>query len=479
MAVIDSEVRKHISTLLPNIDDLEYCNNYLDQVGVSYPVALDMLGYQKRLLCSKWWTRALSRKKDRSYEANQIVDGLVKRGQQLYSSDATVLKAVHRAQEAIKYFDSLEMVSDSGETVDMTNIVEHSIANPNNRRAELMIRIAGFEVYAYEHNFIAEFYTITCPSRFHRYSGNTLNTRFDTDCNPKAAQIYLTDLWANIRKKFDRQKIKPFGFRVAEPHHDGCPHWHMLLFIMPEQRDQVRQIIHDYALADSSDEKGASPLPGQKPGEGGARFKAVAIDSNVGSATGYIAKYISKNLGFDLTDPACDISAKSQEYGFRVKAWSSVWGIRQFQQIGGAPVTIWRQLRKLPDVIDDPILEQARLAADQSRWADFLNIMGGADAKRIDMPIELLKKKQVNLETGEMKTNRYGEVVSIIYGVSRLACEAITRTKQWIIVKKGTSVESTPTRAAGGGAFPWSPVNNCPPYGGKTLHQHNEEYHKC
>ncbi|WP_461552938.1 replication endonuclease [Sulfuriferula sp.] len=46
---------------------------------------------------------------------------------------------------------------------------------------------------------------------------------------------------------------------VAEPHHDATPHWHMLLFVAPEQRDRFREIIRHYALQDSPDEEGDEP----------------------------------------------------------------------------------------------------------------------------------------------------------------------------------------------------------------------------
>ena len=32
-----------------------------------------------------------------------------------------------------------------------------------------------------------------------------------------------------------------FGFRVTEPHHDGTPHWHLLLFINPDHVEEVTE----------------------------------------------------------------------------------------------------------------------------------------------------------------------------------------------------------------------------------------------
>ena len=34
-----------------------------------------------------------------------------------------------------------------------------------------------------------------------------------------------------------------YGFRVAEPQHDGTPHWHLLLFMPRENVKQIGSII--------------------------------------------------------------------------------------------------------------------------------------------------------------------------------------------------------------------------------------------
>ncbi len=181
-----------------------------------------------------------------------------------------------------------------GDVLNLAEVLKRSVANPAVRRAELMVRLRGFEDYANGKGHTALFYTITTPSKYHRTSGAGLNDKYQ-DYTPRDAQAYLCDVWARIRAKLKREELNVYGFRVAEPHHDGTPHWHILLFMPADQAKSVSAIIRDYAMQEDGTEAGADKH----------RFEAVAIKSDKGSATGYIAKYVSKNIdGFGLGRPA-------------------------------------------------------------------------------------------------------------------------------------------------------------------------------
>ncbi len=229
-------------------------------------------------------------------------------------------------------------------------------------------------------------------------------------------------MWAKTRAQWNREDIKPYGFRVAEPQHDGTPHWHVLLFVEAQQVERVKSVISHYSLLQDGDERGAK--------ENRCDFKL--IDPKKGSATGYIAKYVPKNIdgeGLDKGVYGEDPITAAQ----RVDAWSSCWCIRQFQQIGGASVSVWRELRRLNQKLSiDSIIEKARQAADESDWQGYVNAMGGVFVKQKDQPLKLAYDASFNSETGECKLGQYdGDIIHSIKGLLYKGQVIVTRFFSW------------------------------------------------
>ena len=347
-----------------------------------------------------------------------------------YVSDATFTRYRQQKRRIRRLLEILVAINELGEEIALDEIADHSLANPAIRRAELMVRIRGFDQVSIELGHVAMMVTITCPSRMHshRAEDGAPNPRFDPEATPKDAQAYMRKLWSRIRSCLQRRGIRPYGFRITEAHHDGTPHWHLLLFIEPRDQQDMLAILRKYALADSPDEPGAAKH----------RFQVEMIDRAKGSAVSYVAKYVSKNIdGHGLE--AIDGEEPPATNAERIAAWASTWDVRQFQQIGGPPVGVWRELRRAPELCETPgIVGKLADAANRGDWRLFVMLMGGPSVRRKDLPINLHKDHDSRL-------NRYGEPIG--ERVTGITCEGEvfpTRLHTWSIERKAPGNDSAP-----------------------------------
>lgn len=421
---------------------IEYARKRVKECGLTFPIddpenasKADWGRAMARVFCPLWWRRKVRKIQARKIETVARDIRLVSASAGIYASDINVTRRKAQRQRNRETLSRLEATSEAGDTVPMMDVVGASTANPEKRRHELMTRMRGFEECATAAGDHGLFVTLTTPSRFHAMSLNRRtgkaygNAKF-TGATPREAQAYFCRLWARMRAQCWREGIRPYGFRIAEPHHDGTPHWHMMLFCDPSKAGRLKTILRDYALEDS---------PGE-PGAESQRLKIIDMDPNKGSAAGYIAKYVSKNIDgngieADLYGRDANDSAK------RIDAWASTWGIRQFQQIGGASVTVWRELRRLQAeqiIADEPDSDRAAevlrvwAAADSSDWAAYTMTQGGVTVKR--------DEQVIRAQYEEKELGRYYEPVKRLAGVVSDGFGFLcTRLLSWTIQAAGTA----------------------------------------
>ncbi|OLO03306.1 replication endonuclease [Salinicola socius] len=451
-----------------------------------------------RLGCDKWWRRKLRRITGRQIEQIMREARRVHKRAGIYCSDLTVERRRSQKVRNRALLETIEAINQNDQVYTLAELAELGLANPDHRRAELMLRISDTEAEADRLGHVGLFYTITTPSRFHPVLENSSrrNPKYDGS-TPREAQQHLQKLWAQARASLARDGLGIYGIRVVEPHHDGTPHWHLLVWAQPDHVEAVTETLRSYAEAESPEE--LFDRFGQRTT---ARFKLEVIDRKKGTAAGYVAKYISKNInGEQFARDGVD-GDHLDNYGHslsdvapRIEAWAATWGIRQFQFLGLPSVTVWREVRRLTEQQEDElkrweeatqprasisnVLRQIRIAALGGHWDQFVRLMGGPNTPRREQPIKPWsipafrtgdKDDDFSHATGEMNRSfvehgRYGDEIKVPKGLvvkdhKGRTAEFLTRLYRWDVRPKRSAAGAG--RSGGGeAADPWTCVNNC------------------
>ena len=397
-----------ISDNLPEDIALKACLDLANKYCISPPISKKSYDNPKftllRMFEPKWWLRNIRKVCDRKLAEVERELGLVNDKNSPYSSKRSILKRRRVIAYQRKYMEERYLSNHLGKRYSLAELADKNVSNPAIRRAELMTRISGFEMVAKTLGHACIFLTLTTPSRMHsNHKKGRRNKKFD-GTTPHQAQVHLNRSWACMRAEFKRQEIQPYGFRIAEPHHDGTPHWHFLFFSPEKELQKVLKVMRKYSLQIDGTEKGAVEH----------RFKSIDIDMENGSAAGYIAKYISKNIDGEFLDEDL-LGNPAKQSAEAIETWARNHNIRQFQQIGGPSVTVWRELRKLKEPLDNKVAEKARFAADTGDWAAYVLAMGGVHKKTSERPIKPFYEhiKATDIETGEVvdfELTSYGDV---------------------------------------------------------------------
>ncbi|MDB1122829.1 replication endonuclease [Vibrio algarum] len=343
--------------------------------------------------------------------------------QTCYVSPLSFTNWKRKQREGLQFIEAMVVLNnDTGEHFELAEVVKRTTANPENRRIEMMVRSRGFEELAQDLGYTALFITWTLPSKYHRNSAKW------NGASVKEGHQALMNKWANARAMIAKDDIEYFGFRVAEPHKDATSHGHYFLFCSHAEKNTLIEILKTCAISEDRDELGHDISK---------RFDVKECDPSKGGATAYIAKYISKNINGNHMP-----ETEAEEYAYRVRAWASTHRIRQFQQFGGEPVSLWRNLRKANPSDTLPIseeLEELRQATDSSKWSLFC---------------KLATKAKIEYQE---KQNKYGETVRKVIGFSWLGQIIETAATQYSLVRRKDLQRALESRSGS----PWSTENNC------------------
>lgn len=268
----------------------------------------------------------------------------------LYSNDLAVVREKIKKQNDFLEFSYITN-DQTGQSFSLKDCIVSSNHNPQRYYGEIQNRINTLEREALNAGLTPVFLTMTLPSEFHemkQISGKLVfNPKFN-GTTPKESVKILTKHWGRLRQDRSLKELtkdQRMYYRVNEPHKDGTPHTHILLFIPKDQIDRVEIAFKRLFL------------------QVGNKF-----EKNIRSASSYIMKYINKTLPMSK-----DQINKQDQY---INAWYVKHRVNRFcSSRSMAPMYLYRllshrfslygltQVRKgnslqvLARLVDDKIME--------------------------------------------------------------------------------------------------------------------------
>lgn len=312
------------------------------------------------------------------------------------------------------------------ETVPLWDVMETS---RRARLAALYAQTLGLDELAQRRGLIPVFVTLTLPPAHHpapQHGAPYAGADWLEAPAPQDTDAALAATWARLRARAAGDGIALLGLRVTEPHRDGCPHGHALLYLAADaQVDALDE--HLQALC-------PEPVRGRR-----IASKLVRLDRGRASPASYVMKYLLKTLPAheDAAEHADGVERDGDPdhlaHHTEVAAWASERRLRRFAWVGLHGVrTVWQRLRSLspaeryhaPQAVQD-----AADAIQSGRWADALEALGAVRA-------DGRERVQLDYVT---RQNGYGENVQRVDGLTLGDWRIPLRRREYRIVRAGTA----------------------------------------
>lgn len=240
-----------------------------------------------------------------------------------------------------------------GRVIPLRDVVD---AHREARRSSMYALTLGLQAESDRLGYDAAFITLTLPGRFHPNAKT-----YDPTLTPTQVRDELSHRWKAVRDLANHSGVRYFGLWVKEPHRDGCPHMHLLVFVHPD--DRARLI--DCARRHFPEPEGYEDKPDSE--RVACNAKAFDAEGAAKSAAVYIMYYIQKLQAGEPDSPDIEPIEVKEDH-LREKdaydAWASDTRTRKYGFIGlrRGLLTDWRTIYQASDLPDDPDLRAVKSA---------------------------------------------------------------------------------------------------------------------
>jgi len=235
-----------------------------------------------------------------------------------------VEKKLKRQRDFLKFSYLYDRINQNA--IPLGDLLISANHSPDRYYAEIQNRVNTLTTVARQRNLKPLFMTLTLPSEYHQHKilqrqgvPDRLipNPKYNGTPAKEAVKV-LTKMFAKLRHDRSLKELSKeqrIYFRVNEPHKDGTPHTHILMFVPQERIERVKK-----AFKRLFDER------------------ANDIQDDIEDATAYVMKYINKMLPLSKQQ---NLSEKEQY----LNAWYSKHRIIRFNSSRTlAPLGIYRIL---------------------------------------------------------------------------------------------------------------------------------------
>lgn len=194
------------------------------------------IGVELRLRSVKFWYRKLRVIAANVAELASYYLGLTGAATSKYCSQFNVRRHKWRKEKSLAFLKA-KKITNGIKTITLDKLA----STPKKKSSELYVVAKGLEDMAKSKEHVWLFATMTCPPRMHPNPTRGANSWDGT--SPIQAAQWLQKNWTRVRAMLHKSGIRIYGIWSKEPHLDGCPHMHALIYCESRHVPEVQRCL--------------------------------------------------------------------------------------------------------------------------------------------------------------------------------------------------------------------------------------------